>query len=258
MDQKAHSSRETVPTVGDSDGQAAARNSSIAPEGQESLRIIAEELDQLEHMLRRLRRLVADAVRESHEVRSPPRTSGPSPGFAPENRRVLLVDRPGRHQTRMVAEFEARGYQVEQVEPGQAMKAVERQSPGLIVTEMRFDPDHRKGSNLIGRLCRTAPAVPLVVLSDSISIAATVWAIRCGAAAVLPKPASAEQVMNAVLDAQTSDDDSAATYFSLERAKWEYLSQTLQECGSIAAAARRLKIHPRSLRRMLAKSPVLK
>jgi two-component system, response regulator RegA len=257
MDQK-QSARDTALTVEDPALKVASEAGPIFAEGRESLRVLAEELDQLGDAVRRLRGLVADVLRESNGVRSLARTSGPTPSLVNENQRVLLVDRPGRHQARLAAELEARGYQVEQVDPGQAMKAVERHRPGLIVTEMRFDPDHRKGSDLVGRLCRAAPTVPVVVLSDSISIAATVWAIRCGAAAVLPKPASAEQVIGAVLDAETSDDDSAVTFFSLERAKWEYLSQTLQECGSIAAAARRLKIHPRSLRRMLAKSPVLK
>ncbi|MET0284930.1 MAG: helix-turn-helix domain-containing protein, partial [Polyangiales bacterium] len=43
---------------------------------------------------------------------------------------------------------------------------------------------------------------------------------------------------------------------SLERVKWEHVSRVLADCGgNVSEAARKLKLHRRSLQRMLQKFP---
>jgi two-component system response regulator RegA len=43
---------------------------------------------------------------------------------------------------------------------------------------------------------------------------------------------------------------------SLERIKWEHINRVLEDCGgSVSEAARRLKLHRRTLQRMLQKYP---
>jgi two-component system response regulator RegA len=42
---------------------------------------------------------------------------------------------------------------------------------------------------------------------------------------------------------------------SLHRNEWDHIQRVLRECGSISEAARRLKIHRRTLQRKLRKTP---
>jgi hypothetical protein len=50
-------------------------------------------------------------------------------------------------------------------------------------------------------------------------------------------------------------DPRTESWFSFERAKWEYLNHVVKASATIAEASRRLGLHPRSLRRMLHKHP---
>ncbi len=175
---------------------------------------------------------------------------------APELKRVLIVDRPAVHRNRLAEEFRTTGREVAEVNVQDALEALAQHRPDLIVMEVRFDRDCREGWSLLTRLRECVPDAPIAVLSDCLSISTTVWAVRSGARAVLPKPASAAQILSAVSgDLELPERAEEPRHFSLDRATWEYISQTMHECKSVASAARRLGIQPRSLRRMLLKSP---
>jgi ActR/RegA family two-component response regulator len=76
-------------------------------------------------------------------------------------------------------------------------------------------------------------------------------AVRSGASFVLARPTTLSQVIS-ILDHASSVD---LAPMSLDRAIWEYLNQTLAETGSIAGAARRLRLDRTSFKRMLRKRP---
>ena len=57
-------------------------------------------------------------------------------------------------------------------------------------------------------------------------------------------------------DAPPAESIDAADPPSLERVKWEHVSRVLSDCGgNVSEAARKLKLHRRSLQRMLQKFP---
>ena len=99
----------------------------------------------------------------------------------------------------------------------------------------------------------------IVVLTGYGSIATAMDAVRLGATNYISKPADVDDILLAFKrgDAEPTvpaDLDYAPP--SLARAEWEHINRVLSDSdGNISEAARRLKIHRRSLQRKLQKYP---
>jgi two-component system, response regulator RegA len=88
-------------------------------------------------------------------------------------------------------------------------------------------------------------------------MAAALAAIKLGATHYLAKPADADEVI-AALHRDTGDVNTPINKrpLSVDRLEWEHLQRVLAECsGNISEAARRLRMHRRSLQRKLEKRP---
>ncbi|MCK4587144.1 MAG: helix-turn-helix domain-containing protein, partial [Gammaproteobacteria bacterium] len=92
------------------------------------------------------------------------------------------------------------------------------------------------------------------------SISTAVEAIKLGAVHYLTKPATVEDIINALQrDAGDAAVPPAENPVSVKRLEWEHLQKVLMEHdGNISAAARALNMHRRTLQRKLAKRPVRK
>jgi two-component system response regulator RegA len=113
----------------------------------------------------------------------------------------------------------------------------------------------RSGIELVATLRSIDEGTRIVVFTGYGTIANAVAAIRAGAVDYLSKPVDAAMCERALVgpaeEAGTPDDVP-----SLERVEWEYLQRVLADCqGNVSAAARRLRMHRRSLQRKIAKHP---
>ena len=102
----------------------------------------------------------------------------------------------------------------------------------------------------------------LVIVTAYASIASAVRAVKLGVGGYLIKPARGDQVLRAAGYTAAGDapdvaalQNAAQPYLSLDRAIWEFLTQAVEDAGTLSGAARLLGLHARSLRRMLAKYP---
>jgi ActR/RegA family two-component response regulator len=102
----------------------------------------------------------------------------------------------------------------------------------------------------------------LVIVTAYASVASAVRAVKLGVGGYLVKPSRGDQVLRAAGYALpgnapevTAMHDDSQPYLSLDRAIWEFLTQAVEDAGSLSGAARLLGLHARSLRRMLAKYP---
>ncbi|MCB1687326.1 MAG: response regulator [Halioglobus sp.] len=119
------------------------------------------------------------------------------------------------------------------------------------------------GLQLLPRLLATNPALQVVVLTGYASVATTVDAIKQGAVNYLTKPASVDEIFSAF----DGDDDSGRALtnandkiednpLSVQRVEWEYIQrQLVANDHNIAATARALGMHRRTLQRKLQKRP---
>lgn len=102
----------------------------------------------------------------------------------------------------------------------------------------------------------------LVIVTAYASIASAVRAVKLGVRGYLIKPARGDQVLRAagyLVPGNAPDvvalQNTSEPYLSLDRAIWEFLTQAVEDAGTLSGAARLLGLHARSLRRMLAKYP---
>ena len=170
----------------------------------------------------------------------------------------LLVDDDERFRTRLARALGERGHRVHAAgSHAEALELAARVELERAVVDLRMPGPN--GLQVIRDLMALRPALELVVLTGYGSIATAMDAVRLGASNYIAKPADVDGILTAFArgDAPTSvQPESHYTAPSLARAEWEHINRVLSDCeGNVSEAARRLKIHRRSLQRKLQKYP---
>ena len=170
---------------------------------------------------------------------------------------ILLVDDNVVLRDRLALAFQERGY--ETLTAGnydEAIAIFTRKPTALAVLDLRMP--RKPGLTLLQALKSISPETKFLILSGFGSISTAIDAIRLGATNFLPKPADADDILNAFargdqgIDPPNTEDDVSAP--TLAQAEWEHIHRILADCGgNISEAARRLGIHRRSLQRKLRK-----
>jgi two-component system response regulator RegA len=174
-----------------------------------------------------------------------------------ERASILIVDDDEAFRERLARAMRDRGYDVRSAaDYDSAMQSAREDSPQLAVVDLKMPG--RSGLELVRDLLAVDPTTRIVVLTGYGSIATAVDAMRLGAKHYLPKPADADEILQALMrDAHPADvaphDFPAPT---LARAEWEHMQRVLADCnGNVSEAARRLGLHRRSLQLRLRKNP---
>lgn len=150
-----------------------------------------------------------------------------------------------------------RGYQVATAHNvAEGMLRAEQLEPEYAVVDLRIGQE--SGLALTEKLQALDENTRIVILTGYASIATAVEAIKLGAVHYLAKPADADEILASLHkdegDASVAVSDNP---ISIKRLEWEHLQKVLSECeGNISAAARKLRMHRRTLQRKLAKRPV--
>jgi two-component system response regulator RegA len=170
----------------------------------------------------------------------------------------LVVDDDPALRGRLARALEKRGYLVRTAgDYDEALRIANEASPEFAVVDLRMPGP--SGLELIRELKKIDPETRIVVVTGYGSIATTIDAMRLGAVYYLQKPADADDILNAFARAAAPPLEVLSDELdppSLERVKWEHLSRVLGDCGgNVSEAARKLKLHRRSLQRMLQKVP---
>lgn len=130
-----------------------------------------------------------------------------------------------------------------------------------VILDLRLNDS--TGLQLLPQLLAINPSLEVVVLTGYASVATTVEAIKRGAFNYLSKPATVEEIYAAfeISDGDPEVDRSAYesiedTTLSVQRVEWEYIQrQLVANNNNIAATARALGMHRRTLQRKLQKKP---
>jgi two-component system, response regulator RegA len=169
-------------------------------------------------------------------------------------RRAVVLDEDTSSRRQLCGELAAAGSEVAVVVDAVGLAgALTGDEPDLVVAEYR-----QLGKSVADLLERVPPALwsRLVIVTAYGSVASAVRAVKLGVAGYLVKPARGAQVLHAAgYQAPAPGPGDDAAYLSLDRAIWEVLNEAVEQAGTVSGAARRLGLHARSLRRMLAKYP---
>jgi two-component system response regulator RegA len=171
---------------------------------------------------------------------------------------ILIVDDDASLRERLAKAFRSRGFEAQTAaDCDEAITLARESSPEMAVVDLRMPG--RSGLELIRELKTIDEETRIVVLTGYGSIATAIDAMKLGAVYYLPKPADADDVLAAFARGDAPALEPGQPDFavpSLERLKWEHINIVLADCGgNVSEAARRLKMHRRSLQRILQKYP---
>jgi two-component system response regulator RegA len=94
----------------------------------------------------------------------------------------------------------------------------------------------------------------VVILTGFGNIATAVAAVKAGAIDYLPKPADPDAIVAALLQKGEAMPPPPEDPMSADRVRWEHIQRVYEQCGrNVSETARRLKLHRRTLQRILAK-----
>ena len=170
-----------------------------------------------------------------------------------ETPRLLIIDDDESYRLTLARALARRGHNARTAaSTEEALTLCGQSPPSHIILDLNLGES--SGLNLIPTLLEIAPESHILVLTGYASIQTTVSAIRLGARQYLPKPASTDEILKNLLGAEISLEIPKNSQLTVKHLEWEYIQRKLAENqGNIAATARALKMHRRTLQRKLAK-----
>lgn len=140
----------------------------------------------------------------------------------------------------------------------QARLAVARQAFAYAVVNLRLGDGH--GLELVRQLRRGQATMRIVIATDADSFASVVAALRAGADDYVAQPATHAELLDALRGRSPLLPPVPDTPLGLSRICWEHVMRIYEQCDrNVTLTARRLRMHRRSLQRLLSKrSPLLR
>ncbi len=174
-------------------------------------------------------------------------------GLPEAERTLLIVDDDAPLCQRLARAMERRGFVVSTAEGvAEGIAAATAHPPAFAVVDLRLGDG--SGLDVVGALREARPGARIVVLTGYGNIATAVAAVKAGALDYLPKPADADAVERALLAREGTTPEPPEDPMSADRVRWEHIQRIFELCDrNVSETARRLKMHRRTLQRILSK-----
>jgi two-component system, response regulator RegA len=182
----------------------------------------------------------------------------PSPASAAADqataeRSLLIVDDDAPYCQRLAQAMGRRGFAVVAAESVAAgIQAAGSQRPSFAVVDLRLGDGN--GLEVVPAIRMARPDARIVVLTGYGNIASAVSAVKHGALDYLSKPADADAVEAALMQRGTTLPPPPEQPMTANRVRWEHIQRVFEQCDrNVSATARRLRMHRRTLQRILGK-----
>src|SRR5499425_3387573 len=171
----------------------------------------------------------------------------------PSERSLLIVEDDKSFLQRLARAMEGRGFIVTTAESvADGLAQLETISPAFAVVDMRLEDGN--GIEVISALKRCRPDARAIILTGYGNIATAVNAVKLGAVDYLAKPIDADDVAAALVAIDNKKIEPPKNPMSPNRVRWEHIQRIYEVCDrNVSETARRLKMHRRTLQRVLAK-----
>jgi two-component system response regulator RegA len=168
-------------------------------------------------------------------------------------RTLLIVDDDAPLRDRLARAMERRGFDVvTAASVATARGRVAERPPAYAVIDLRLEDGN--GLDVVNDLRAARPDTRIVMLTGYGNIATAVAAVKAGAVDYLPKPADADMVEAALLSTVEPLPPPPELPMSADRVRWEHIQRVFEQCErNVSETARRLKMHRRTLQRILSK-----
>ena len=166
---------------------------------------------------------------------------------------LLIVDDDAPLRDRLARAMEKKGFQVSQADSVKnGISQAKNAPPAFAVIDLRLGDGN--GLEVIKEIQKLKSDSKVVMLTGYGNIPTTVAAVKAGAIDYIPKPADADDVENALLAFPESKANPPVNPMSADRVKWEHIHRVFELCNrNVSETARRLKMHRRTLQRILSK-----
>jgi two-component system response regulator RegA len=171
----------------------------------------------------------------------------------PTERSLLIIDDDKSFLQRLARAMEGRGFTVTTAgSVGEGLLQVEKAAPAFAVVDMRLGKDN--GLDVISAIKKRRPEARAIILTGYGNIATAVNAVKLGAVDYLAKPIDADNVAAALLAPDNKKIKPPENPMTAARVRWEHIQRIYELCDrNISHTARRLKMHRRTLQRILNK-----
>lgn len=169
------------------------------------------------------------------------------------SRSLLIVDDDAPFRNRLARAMEKRGFAVVAVDSvASGIEVAQESAPAFGVIDLRLGDG--SGLDVVAALRDARPDAKIVMLTGYGNLATAVAAVKAGAIDYLPKPADADAIEAALLVDGRPLPEPPDSPMSADRVRWEHIQRVFEQCDrNVSETARRLKMHRRTLQRILNK-----
>ena len=173
--------------------------------------------------------------------------------MAVTDKTLLILDDDAPLRGRLRRAMEVRGFDV--MDAGTVQDGVEmvrKTTPAYAILDMKLEDG--TGLTLVQELRKKRADCRIVMLTGFGNIATAVAAVKAGALDYLPKPADPDQITAALTQSGDEMPPPPQDPMSADRVRWEHIQRVYEQCGrNVSETARRLRMHRRTLQRILSK-----
>jgi two-component system response regulator RegA len=169
------------------------------------------------------------------------------------DRSLMIIDDDDVFRNRLITAMKRKGYEAFGASSvSEAITLVNANAPKYAVIDLRLNDGN--GLEVVSILSSKRPDSKIVMLTGYGNIPTAVAAVKEGACDYLAKPADADDIEAALKAPYSSTPEPPLNPMSADRVKWEHILRVYELCNrNVSETARRLKMHRRTLQRILQK-----
>ena len=166
---------------------------------------------------------------------------------------LLILDDDDPLRGRLSRAMEKKGFLVKEAKTvSEALQIVKNSPPGFALIDLRLEDGN--GLDVIKEISKSKKDCRTVMLTGYGNLPTAVAAVKAGAIDYMAKPVDADDVEAALLASPDSKAKPPENPMSADRVKWEHIHRVFELCNrNVSETARRLKMHRRTLQRILSK-----
>ena len=166
---------------------------------------------------------------------------------------LLIVDDDNPLRDRLARAMEKKGFKVTQAEGVKSgIEEVKKSPPGFAVLDLCLNDGN--GLDIVKEIQNRKKDSRIVMLTGYGNLPTAVAAVKAGAIDYIAKPTDADDVEAALLALPETKARPPENPMSADRVKWEHINRVFELCNrNVSETARRLKMHRRTLQRILSK-----
>ena len=171
-----------------------------------------------------------------------------------QDKSLLILDDDDPLRGRLSRAMEKKGFIVKEAKTvSEGLQIVKNSSPpNFALVDLRLEDGN--GLDVVKELSKNKKDCRIVMLTGYGNLPTAVAAVKAGAIDYMAKPVDADDVEAALLASPESKAKPPENPMSADRVKWEHIHRVFELCNrNVSETARRLKMHRRTLQRILSK-----